>query len=183
MFETASPVSVDFRGGASVAAVLDTLGHDGERPLLIEYAGRTIQPGYHVTEVKAGSFVTLDCGGAPDGWNETVLQVEDLPLEASGRPMTARRFKAILAKAASMLELDMASRMTFEVGRPDEAMRIFDVRSVRAEPTAVWISLAPRPAVCKPRHREALNVSLNCCSGEPSAASCSASTSSSSARC
>jgi|GEM_PF-228760 len=167
MIETASPVSVEFRGGASVAAVLDTLGHHGERPLLIEYAERTIQPGYHVTEVKAGSFVTLDCGGAPDGWNETVLQVEDLPLEASGRPMTAGRFKAILAKAASTLALDMGSRMTFEVGRPDEAMRIFDVRSVRAEPTAVWISLAPRPAVCKPRHREALNAPSRCCAGQP----------------
>lgn len=25
--------------------------------------GRQVQAGYHATEVKAGSFVTLDCGG------------------------------------------------------------------------------------------------------------------------
>jgi len=45
---------------------------------VIDYGGRTIRPGYHVTEVKAGSFGTLDCGGNPDAWRETILQVEDL---------------------------------------------------------------------------------------------------------
>lgn len=51
---------------ASLAAVLVQLEGQDEKPLVIEYADRTVQAGYHVTEVKAGSFVTLDCGNNPD---------------------------------------------------------------------------------------------------------------------
>lgn len=70
---------------STLGAVLQRLqGHDGAT-LAIVYAGREVRPGYHVTEVKAGSFQTLDCGGNPDAWQETILQVEIFLVRASRR--------------------------------------------------------------------------------------------------
>ena len=54
----ATPAVIEFDGDASLGAILAALESYGEKPLVLNYGGRTIRPGYHVTEVKAGSFVT-----------------------------------------------------------------------------------------------------------------------------
>jgi hypothetical protein len=105
---------------ADVLVQLD--GHD-DRVLSILYEGRSVQSGFHVTEVKAGSFVTLDCGGNPDAWTETVLQVEDIPASDGKAQMTAGKFRSILAQVDRRVSLDHDARLTIEIGRPGEAMR------------------------------------------------------------
>lgn len=150
----ALPMTLGFHGDASFGAVVNALGPHGSRRLVIGYNGRMVQPGYHVTEVKAGSFVTLDCGGNPDAWQETILQVEDLPASAE-KPehMEVGKFLAILGKVVERVSLQEDSRLTFEVGPPGRPMQIFDVEAIRIESTRVVIELGPRPAICKPRHR------------------------------
>lgn len=150
----ALPLTIGFQGDASLAAVLDALKPLSARRLVISYDGRPIQPGYHVTEVKAGSFVTLDCGGNPDAWQETILQVEDLPASAE-KPehMKVGKFLAILEKVAARVGLQAESRLTFEVGPPGRPMQVFDVEAIRIEAAGAVIELGPRPAICKPRHR------------------------------
>lgn len=138
---------------SSLGAVLNRLtGRDG-LPLSIEYGDRVVQPGYHVTEVKAGSFVTLDCGGNPDAWQETVLQVEDIPA-TDGRPMmTAGKFRSILAQVDKKVRLDHDVRLTIEIGRPGEAMQVFDIADLSIREDRAVLSLGVRAAICKPRHR------------------------------
>ncbi|WP_043840211.1 DUF6428 family protein [Muricoccus aerilatus] len=150
----ALPLTLGFQGDASFVAVLDALAPHGSRRLVISYDGRMVQPGYHITEVKAGSFVTLDCGGNPDAWQETILQVEDLPASTE-RPghMEVGKFLAILEKVAARVSLQPGSRLTFEVGPPGRPMQVFDVQRIRIETASVVIELGPRPAICKPRHR------------------------------
>ncbi|MCR0985847.1 DUF6428 family protein [Roseomonas populi] len=150
----ALPLTVGFQGDASLGALLDALRPHEARRLVISYDGQRIQPGYHVTEVKAGSFVTLDCGGNPDAWQETILQVEDLPASAE-KPehMDVGKFLAILEKVAARVSLQPGSRLTFEVGPPGRPMQIFDVEAIRIEAAGATIELGPRPAICKPRHR------------------------------
>lgn len=156
---------------STLAAVLHRLdGHD-DLPLAIEYNGRTVQSGYHVTEVKAGSFTTLDCGGNPDAWQETVLQVEDIA-EANDRPMmTAGKFRAILAQVDRKLRLNHDARLTIEIGRPGEAMRVFDIADLAIHDDRVALSLGVRAAICKPRHR-AEQAAATCCSPSAQSASC-----------
>jgi len=162
-----TPSAIDFRGDASLGAILDALEPHSDKALIIEYAGRTIRPGYHVTEVKAGSFVTLDCGGNPDAWRETILQVEDLAPEGERDFMPVRKFRSILGQVAVRIELDRDARLTFEVGPPDEAMQVFDVSTLEIKPDRVVLRLGARPAICKPRHRAAMQVAertrANCC--------------------
>lgn len=152
----ASPVFTDTGEDTSLAIVLDGLtGHDGKDLVLTYEDGQGVRAGYHVTEVKAGSFATLDCGGNPDAWRETVLQVEDLPASEDTATMSVGKFRSILAKVATKVPLDPDSRLTLEVSRPEEAMRIYDVAGIEADTDRVVMRLAPRPATCKPRHRAA----------------------------
>jgi len=157
---------------SSLAAVLALLDGHEEKSLVIEYAGRVIQPGYHVTEVKAGSFVTLDCGGNPDAWQETVLQVEDIPSEEGRTFMTAGKFRAIMAQVDRKVRLNHDARLTFEVGQPGEAMRIFDVAGIAMGAEEIKLSLGERAAICKPRHRAAQAVAEACCGPSSSASKC-----------
>lgn len=158
----------------SLAAVLAALVEHGDKTLSIEYGARTVQPGYHVTEVKAGSFVTLDCGANADAWQETILQVEDIPAEEGRRQMTVRKFRGILDQVDRKVRLNGDARLTFEIGRPDEPMQVFDVAAVRVEGDTACLLLGPRAAICKPRHRAALQeaAASSCCAPASNAKSC-----------
>lgn len=163
----ASPLLAD----TSLAGVLAGLtGHDS-KPLLIAYLGRMAEAGYHITEVKAGSFVTLDCGSNADAWQETILQVEDVPAYGSDRPMTVRKFQGILAQVDRKVRLNGDARLTIEIGRPGEPMQVFDVATVGVSDDAATLHLGARPAICKPRHRAALEpaASSTCCGSTASA--------------
>lgn len=168
----ASPPPIDFQGDALLGALLDALEPHASKPLLLEYAERMIQPGYHVTEVKAGAFVTLDCGGNPDRWRETILQIEDMPAQDGHGHMLAGKFRAILDQVAGRITLAQEARLTFEVGMSGEPMRIFDVGVVLPQVDRVVLRLTARPAICKPRHRAAGRDSGAACCGPASKPGC-----------
>lgn len=156
---------------STLGAILAGLADHSEKTLAIIYGDREVQSGYHVTEVKAGSFVTLDCGGNPDAWQETVLQVEDIPSE--GRPqMTAGKFAAILAQVDKKVRLDHDARLTIEIGQPGEAMRVFDVANLAITSDRAVLTLGVRAAICKPRHRADKAVATSCCASSGDAGGC-----------
>ncbi len=155
---------------ADVLARLD--GHD-DRVLSIVYEGRAVQAGFHVTEVKAGSFVTLDCGGSPDAWTETVLQVEDIPASDGKAQMTAGKFRSILGQVGRKVTLDLDARLTIEIGRSGQAMRVYDIAEVSITDQAAILVLGIRQAICKPRHRaEQATRAAACCGSQPKASAC-----------
>jgi hypothetical protein len=162
MIDDARPLEMDFHGDASLGALLAALEPHAGKALVIDYGGQTIRPGYHVTEVKAGSFVTLDCGGNPDAWRETILQIEDIAQEGGGDYLSVDKFRGILDQVAQRVELDVGARLTFEVGPPDAAMQIFDVDRLRVEAGRVMLLLVSRSAICKPRHR-VRQATAGCC--------------------
>lgn len=168
MTVNASPLK---RADASLAQVLAALAGHGDKALVIDYADRRIRPGYHVTEVKAGSFVTLDCGGQPDAWQETVLQVEDSPAREGQTFMSVDKFRGILDQVERKVRLQADARLTFEVSQPGEAMQVFDVAGIAIEAKAAVLNLAARPAICKPRHREAL-AAASCCTPQAAGQCC-----------
>ncbi len=161
----ASPLKTDFHGDASLGVFLDAVEAHADKALVLAYGdGQRVQFGYHVTEVKAGSFVTLDCGGSPDAWQETVLQVEDIPATDGSAPMSVAKFRTILDKVASGVPLDHRARLTWEVSKPGEPMQVYDVGGIEIDSARVTVLLAPRPAICKPRHR-AQQAGISACCG------------------
>ena len=85
--------------------------------------------------------------------------------------MRVGKFRGILTQVGKRVRLDDGARLTFEIGRPGEAMQVFDVADVAIEDTAAVIRLGPRQAICKPRHRVA-SAEASCCV-EPEAATAS----------
>jgi uncharacterized protein DUF6428 len=165
----ASPLLADM----SLAAMLDLLAPHADKALVFDYGDRRVQPGYHVTEVKAGSFVTLDCGGNPDAWQETVLQIEDIPAKDGQGFLSVGKFRAILAQVDRKIRLAGDARVTIEIGRPDEAMQIYDVAGMGTTGDEMVLRLGQRPAICKPRHRaEQEAAAASCCSPAATASGC-----------
>lgn len=159
----------------SLSQMLAALAPHDDKALVFAYeTGDLVQPGYHVTEVKAGSFVTLDCGGNPDAWQETILQVEDIPAKDGGSFMRVGKFRNILAQVDRKVRLSAEARLTIEVSRPDEPMRVYDVAAIDVEGDRAIVQLGERPAICKPRHRAEQAAAAACCSPSSAASSCCA---------
>lgn len=156
---------------STLDAILRRLEGHQEATLSILYGDREVQPGYHVTEVKAGSFQTLDCGGNPDSWQETVLQIEDIA-GGSKPQMTAGKFASILALVDKKVRLDRDARLTIEIGRPGEAMRVFDIADLSIKDSRALLTLGMRAAICKPRHRGRQAEAASCCSPSAKASGC-----------
>lgn len=155
-----------------LASLRTALAEHGASALVLTYGGRTIAPGYHVTEIKAAQFAALDCGGNPDRWTETVLQVEDLTGGEGQAHMPVRKLLSILGRVDTALGLDPAARVTIEISRPGEAMQVFDIGSIDVAPGRVTLDLAMRPAICKPRHRAAMPARAGYCGPSSTSACC-----------
>lgn len=78
--------------------------------------------------------------------------------------MKVGKFRSILAAVDRKVRLNADARLTLEVSRPDEAMRVYDVAAVDIEDDKAVIRLGERSAICKPRHRAAQAEAIACCS-------------------
>ena len=171
-----APVTPLFQPDVDLQGLRAALSGQESLSLVLTYAGRTIEPGYHVTEIKAARFAALDCGGTPDDWTETILQVEDIAGASDAQWMTVGKFLSILGRVDQALSLDGSSRVTIEISRPAEAMQVFDIASIDAGANQVTLALAIRLAICKPRHRAAAPAQVparaSCCRPSASSACC-----------
>jgi hypothetical protein len=146
-------LSTESAGEISTAALIGALGDHAGKPLVFTYGGRDIRAGYHVTEVKSGRFDALDCGGNPEEWRETFVQLWDIPAEPGRDLMRAGKFVAIMRKVADRVAYDGEAKLTFEVSDGSSPIQILRATSIEAGRDTVRIELGPRPSSCKPRDR------------------------------
>ena len=132
--------------------LLDVLARDPSKPLVFIYDGETVRPGYHVTEVKTGRFTALDCGANFEAWTETFIQLWDVD-DGDRTHMTAGKFVAIIDKVEKVSSFDADTKLTFEVSDGEQAMRLFKAAGMQIDDHRTVVSLARRPASCKPRDR------------------------------
>jgi hypothetical protein len=121
-------------------------------PLVFVYGGRTISAGYHVTEVKAAQLSSLDCGANPESWNETIIQLWDVD-SGGGEHMKVGKFLGILSQVERRVAIDPEALLIFEAGDSANPMQVFTTGSIAVTSNQVEVTLAPRPATCKPRDR------------------------------
>lgn len=134
----------------------------------MSYGGRELLAGFHITEVKRQRVESIDCGSRHDGWAETVIQLLDIDGQPEDR-MSASKFHGILLKAGVALG---KGPIIVEVGRPGEAMQLYDLADVIEEPERVRLDVNPRQAVCKPAFTMLdIQAASRCCSGQAAAGS------------
>jgi hypothetical protein len=152
----------------SIGGLLSALDGAADLPLVFSYDGQDVQPGYHVTEVKAGRFEALDCGANPESWTEIFIQLWDVNEDRSHMP--ASRFLKIIGKVIAHVALDQTAKLTFEVSDGSRPMQLYRAALPRVEGGRVRVNLSPRPASCKPRDRWLQE--RNTCSAAPGAKPC-----------
>ena len=158
-------------GGLDIGALLTVCDAHGAAPLLFSYDGRTVRPGYHITEVKAGAFRALDCGGNPEAWSEIFVQLWDV-IDGDCGHMLAGKFAAIIRKVSEHVALGADARLTFEVSDGTAPMQLHRADAPGLVEGALRVDLSPRAASCKPRDRWLEEQRAACCGATPKAQPC-----------
>jgi len=115
--------------------------------------GVTIHGDYHLTELKAASFDTVDCGAEKNHWNETIVQLW-VPEEAeNGEFMTAAKFLSIYDKVARLISLDLAAEIRFEYGDENFPPSNYHVENMSEIPAELRVQLRLPQTTCKARNR------------------------------
>jgi Family of unknown function (DUF6428) len=124
------------------------------RLLFVDRGGNPIHTGYHLTELKAASLQTVDCGGQRNHWQETIVQLW-VPPKADHDYMTAAKFLQIFDKVRGMIPLDLTAEIRVEYGDENFFPSTYHVRSVTHDQHSTRVLLVPPEATCKARDRRA----------------------------
>ena len=126
--------------------------------------GHAVHSGYHLTELKAASFETVDCGGQTNRWPETIVQLW-VPSRADNDYMTAAKFLKIFDKVRGLIPVDLDAEIRVEYGDDNFFPSTYHVRSVTDDQTTTRVLLEPPHTTCKARDRrvETLSTTDSCC--------------------
>ena len=115
--------------------------------------GATIHGGYHLTELKAASFDTVDCGAQKNQWNETIVQLWVPEDEENVEFMTAAKFLSIYDKVAQLIALDPVAEIRFEYGDENFPPSNYHLEKIIENRTELRVQLRLPQATCKARDR------------------------------
>ena len=120
--------------------------------LFVDGKGHAVHAGYHLTELKAASFETVDCGGQTNRWPETIVQLW-VPSHRANEYMTAAKFLKIFDKVRGMIPLDLDAEIHVEYGDENFFPSTYDVRSITHAEDVTRVLLQARETTCKARDR------------------------------
>ncbi len=142
---------------------IDLLRAAPERELQFENEeGDRVPGGYHLTEIKAVAYETVDCGGQGNRWKETILQLW-VPEDAGTDCMKAGKFVRIFDSVRSAVALDEEGQVRIEYGDAKFFPSVYHVSSVSQDGDALRVVLQPPGTTCKARDRRADKAESNCC--------------------
>lgn len=120
-----------------------------------------IHPGYHLTEIKAASYDTVDCGNQKNRWSETILQLW-VPEETDENYMKAGKFMRIFDSVRASILLQEDADVRIEYGDENFFPSIYSVAAISKLGNALNVLLEPPGTTCKARDR-AVNAETCCC--------------------
>ena len=120
--------------------------------VFVNCRGATAHRGYHLTELKAASFETVDCGGQTNRWQETIVQLW-VPPDPDDEYMTAARFLKIFDKVGGMIPLNFNAEIRVEYGDENFFPSTYYVDSVTSDHATSRVLLEPPRTTCKARDR------------------------------
>jgi hypothetical protein len=136
--------------------------------IFVNETGEAIHAGYHLTEIKAAHFETVDCGGQTNRWDETMVQLW-VPANADTEYMTAGKFLKIFDRVTGMIPLRLETEIRVEYGDENFFPSLYHVEAVHRERGATRVVMTPPTTTCKARDRGLREVEP-CC--EPATAAC-----------
>ncbi len=139
---------------------LTLLEGNPEAGLTFEYEkGRFVPDTYHITEVKNVTIDSVDCGGNPDSYKQTIVQLWAPKNEELRKPWTAKKALSVFSKVHEMTPMVGETDIFFEFGNDEIRTSNFSVEAIDLDEDKISVQLYVRPTVCKPR----LAGELSCC--------------------
>jgi len=136
-------------------------------------SGAPVQAGYHITEVKNIHVESVDCGGAVDAWDETVIQLWLPAVIDPNHDMPGRKASKILNDANKLKPMKLEATCLFEVEEEAGTAVIYRPTSVEIQNGIVTVQLASRKTQCKANDRADAQAASACCSpAEPAKRCC-----------
>jgi hypothetical protein len=124
--------------------------------------GDPIHRGYHLTEIKAATYDTVDCGGQKNRWNETILQLW-VPSSADDDYMMASKFVSIYDKVRKLVSIDQEAEVRIEYGHENFFPTAYHVAGIRSDKDGLCVVLEPPATTCKAKDRARNTKSESCC--------------------
>ena len=124
--------------------------------------GDTIHTGYHLTEIKAARFDTVDCGGQVNRWPETIFQLW-VPENGDDQYMQADKFVRIYEKVRDSIPLNENAEVRIEYGDENFFPSLYGINSISADKDALRVLLQPPATTCKARERAIDSNAERCC--------------------
>jgi hypothetical protein len=118
-----------------------------------DHRNALVHPAYHISEVKAGSFQTVDCGNVAHEWNETILQLWLSDDPDAERAMGAAKATGILAKVSQKIDIDPESELRIEYGNEEFPAVQFNVGEITVGEAEIVVALIPPSTGCKLEER------------------------------
>ena len=139
----------------------------GNQLLFVDLHGHAVHSGYHLTELKAASFETVDCGGRTNRWQETIVQLW-VPTDPDDEYLTAAKFLKIFDRVRAMIPLNFDAGIRVEYGDENFFPSAYYVHSATSDHTTTRVFLEPPRTTCKARDRrmaatESSSASDSCC--------------------
>jgi hypothetical protein len=110
-----------------------------------------VETGYHVTEVRAVTYSTMDCGGVADQWKETVIQLWNPGDEPEREYMTVKKFLAIYDRVAEHIPVSDNAEVRFEYGDMYRAAASYHVERIESREALILVHLRAPAVTCKAR--------------------------------
>ena len=130
---------------------VDLLRENPNHTLQFELAdGKFIEPTYHITEIKNVTIDSVDCGGNPDAYKQTVIQLWVNPKEKLRKPWTTQKAIGIFDKVQAKTPSNPNAELFFEYGDTEIRTSHFSVENVQIENGELTVQLFVKPTVCKP---------------------------------
>ncbi|MFK7932283.1 MAG: DUF6428 family protein [Saprospiraceae bacterium] len=131
---------------------LSILKQNPNKEIVFEYAaGEFVPNAYHITEVKNVHIESVDCGGRPDEYYQTVIQLWIGETVTQERAMTADKAMKILDIVDKKKPMRRDTELFFEYGYGDLRTSNYQVENVVELANKIILQMYVAPTVCKPK--------------------------------
>ena len=130
---------------------LQILENNKEKELIFEYtSNQLVAANYHLTEVKNVFFDTVDCGGKPNEWRETHLQLWEDPEDKGKRNyLKTDKVLAILKRVNSIKTLLLETEIKLEYGNDSFSTSVMPIDTIEVSEKTLKVKLFVEATKCK----------------------------------
>ncbi len=146
---------------------INILETNSNKALLFEYQPQQFaRTNYHLTEIKKVHFDTVDCGGNPNEWNETQIQIWENPNEKDKQEfMTTDKILSIFNKVDSIKLLNYDTELKVEYGNDKFHTCVMKIKSIKQNDNQIIVQLFEEKTLCKaPSELTENKKETSCCS-------------------